>query len=911
MAKQLTCQRYIFKINSKRLRECKWDLQLTLREARNNDELISLADSQMLRWIDQLNGIEYADEMAKEIRREIESIKRKKNSRGNSVRIRKLYEKLDDVEFKPDYMCLIIDKDKDYYRACKGFKINGIKYKRLLGTNGGIKNKTIVFVSERLHDALYEKIENDRDKSKELVTAKLEAYKALTCSASNPVSMPNGILVVNDAENTFLSDIIYLNDDGVEEPTMEHKKNESVTINVTDGCGMMLPSLAERWSQELGLDYVVSGVNTRFAWEKGMVFTFDFLEYARDVAKTYIVKDAWGNDIDVRNVEIVFTTSQIKLWDSYKSCDHYLECSIKNGYTFGVAKTTPRELEDERNLNYQFIQSYDFTAEDIDRLIQPTIDEIKDIIGMDYRKAILYTKGVNLTKDSACSIDNDFIKAMMIEPEIINDSFVQHRIYNMIRKRIDEAKVGVVKVHGNYSILSGDLYALCQSMFGHEVTGLLKAGEIYNHYWHDKDELAIFRAPMTCHNNIIKVHPSREPEVMHWYQYMDTCTVLNGWDLIANSLNGCDFDGDLCMLTDNEVLVDNIRETPSIMCVQRKAEKRIPNEQDFIDSNIASFGNSIGRTTNWITSMFEVQAGFERGSKEYETLAYRIMCGQLYQQNEIDAAKGVIVKPMPKYWHNWHSVINDREDDKEYQLSIVADRKPYFMRYIYPDLMAQHSKYVKSSNIKSMRQFGITLDELMAKPEDRLTEEQKTFKKYYLDGMPVGTNDCIMNYICRRFEDEFDGYFKEDKNNTEFNYSCMKSYGEYTSVYYSKIAKICEDYLRSVKRFKYYSKRERIDSGEARTLLEMMVDNLKRECTKACPDEDTLCNIIIDMCYGESGNNTMRQFAWDMCGDKIIDNLLESHGFIISIPEQRDDGEICFYGKRFSMIDYMWRALDD
>ena len=895
MAKQLACQKYIFKIHSKRLRENKWNLQLSLKEARNNDEIISLADSMMLRWIDELNGITDADGEARKIRRQINALRKQKNSRENTIRIRKLYEQLDAVQFKPDYMCLVIDKDKDYYRACRGFRINGVPYKRLLGTNGGIKNKTIVFVSERLHGELMRRIENDRDKTKELVTAKLEAYRALTCSASIPVSMPHGILVVDDVENTVRADIIYLNDDGVEEPKMEHRKNEEVTIDLSDGCGMMLPSLAKRWSEELGLDYMVSGVNTRFAWEKGMMFTFDFVEFAEKVAGSYIVKDAWGNDVDVRTVEAVFTTSQIKLWDSYRSCEHYLQCCEKNHYTFGIAKTTPEKLESERNLNYQFIQSYDLTEEDIEELIRPTIDEIHDIIRGDYHKTILYLKGIGLNGNNVRFVENDYAKAMMIEPSVLNDQYVQHKIYNMIKKRIDEAKVGVIKVHGNYSILSGDLYALCQNMFGMKVTGLLKAGEVYNRYWCGHEHLAIFRAPMTCHNNIIKVHPRCDDEVLHWYQYMTACTVLNGWDLIANSLNGCDFDGDLCMLTDNRVLVENIRETPSIMCVQRKAKKMIPNELDFVESNISSFGNSIGRTTNWITSMFEVQAGFERGSREYEELAYRIMCGQLYQQNEIDSAKGVIVKPMPKYWHSWHSVLNECEGQKDYQLSIVADKKPYFMRYIYPDLMRQYKKFVKSADIKSMRQFGIGVDALIAK-KDR-TEEQDTFVKYYMNGMPVGTNNCIMNYICRRFEDEFDSYFKKNKPAETFDYDMFRGDAEYTAGYFNKIKRLYDEYVDGVRKYSLYSTRERISDEETSLSLTTMKENFTRDCNTACPNEDVLCNILIDICYK---GNSAKQFAWDICGDKIIENLLGRHGWKISYPELDENGDIEFGGNKFT-----------
>ena len=80
-------------------------------------------------------------------------------------------------------MCLIIDKEKDYWRACKGFKINGIKYVRLLGTNGGIKNSTIVFVSERLATELRRLIDNGRDKTKELVPASWRLTR-LWCAAA-------------------------------------------------------------------------------------------------------------------------------------------------------------------------------------------------------------------------------------------------------------------------------------------------------------------------------------------------------------------------------------------------------------------------------------------------------------------------------------------------------------------------------------------------------------------------------------------------------------------------------------------------------------------------------------------------------------------------------------------------------
>lgn len=637
ISEQLACQKFIYKIHSSRLRESRWKLILPIDEARRNEEVISLADSQVLRWIDELNGITDADAKAKDIKMAIRQIRKEPNSTKNRHAIKKLYSELDKLQFKPDYMCLVIDKQKDYHRACRGFSINGIKYKRLLGTNGGIKNSTIVFVSERLSDELTRRIENGRNPNIELVTAKLEAYKALTCSASNPVSLPHGILVVNDVETEFVSDIMYITDEYDGEPVMEERKRELIKMDATDGFGIMLPSLARRWSEELGLDYMMSCANTRFSFEKGVVFTFDFLDFAENVAKQNIVKDAWGNDIDIRNVELVLTTSMVKLWDSYESCEDYISKSTGNGYTFGITKTAPRELENERNINYQFIQPFDLSDEDIDELIAPTMNEIREILGVDWRKTILYLKGMNLTDKAVSHMEDNAVKAIMIDQRMIEDPYVKSSIYYQIKNRINRAKVGVLKVHGNYSIISGDPYLLCQGMFGLPKTGLLKAGEIYNKYWADcgSDELLCFRAPMTCQNNIRKVTPAKSELARYWFKYMDTCTILNGWDLTTAALNGADYDGDIVMLTDNEVLLRRYVPSPVLMCAQRKAVKCVPDEKAFVKSNIDSFGNEIGQTTNWITSMFEVQAGFKKGSKEYETLKYRIMAGQLFQQNAI------------------------------------------------------------------------------------------------------------------------------------------------------------------------------------------------------------------------------------------------------------------------------------
>lgn len=780
-----------------------------------------------------------------------------------------------------------------------------------MGTNGGVKNETIVFISERHAEEIRRRIDNGRDLAQAMVPAKLEAYKALTCSASVPVSMPNGILVVSDCETEFLSDVVYLNDEGTDEPVMEERHQVPVQLDESDGYGLMMPSLAQRWSGELGLDYMVSGVNTRFSWEKGMVFTFDFQDFAEKVAGTYIVKDAWGNEVDVRDVELVLTTSMLKLWDSYPSCEDYVSNCVENGYTFGIAKTCPKELEKERTLNYQFIQSYDLSDNDIERLIKPTVNEIQDVLYADVAKTILFLKGAGLTADNVGKVDNDYAKAIMIEPSMLNDPYIQANIYQMIKNRINEAKVGVLKVHGNYSIVCGDPYSLCQHIFGLEVTGILGNGEIYNKYWADlgAEKLACFRAPMTCHNNIRLVHPNRSETARYWYRYMTTCTLFNSWDTAAHALNGMDKDGDLVLLTDNEVLVDRLQVLPALMCVQRKAQKRIVTEADFIQANIDSFGDDIGKTTNWITSMFDVQAKFPKDSPQYIELDYRIKCGQLFQQNAIDKAKGIIAKPMPREWHDRHSVnqIEDLERRRFYQ-EIVADKKPYFMRIIYPALMKQYNTYIKNTNKNALREFQMTVDELLEIPEERRTERQNDFLRYYWKRMPVGINDCVMNKICRRFEREFDGYLGRHNSATEFDYTVMKSGAEYTRSQYNAILKLYENYNKRLRSYVVFANYERVDEYDTFTRMSEMQAEFEQECAKVCPNRDALCDIVLDICYTKSST---KRFAWEMCGDEIIKNLLRRNDGMISYPTIDPSGEIEYGGDRFSLQKTRLEAVDE
>ena len=354
----------------------------------------------------------------------------------------------------------------------------------------------------------------------------------------------------------------------------------------------------------------------------------------------------------------------------------------------------------------------------------------------------------------------------------------------------------------------------------------------------------------------------------------------------------------MVLITNNRVLVDNLRPKPALMCVQRKAQKKIATEEDFIRANIDSFGDDIGKITNRITAMFDVQSKFPKDSEEYKVLDYRIKSGQLFQQNAIDKSKGIISKPMPKEWYDRRSASSIEDPQKRaLYLSILSDKKPYFMRYIYPDLMRRYNKYVKNVFKKSLREFALSTDELLAMPPEDLTEEQAEFLKYYGYGMPVGTGDCVTNRICRRFEQEFGNYIRKRKESTSFNYEILTSGVEYSKTQYKAILVLYEDYNARLRDYMIFSTRERVDGDEAVSQMQTMKEDFRRECDCVCSNSQTLCDILLDICYRRSRT---KNFVWNMCEEEIINNLLHKNNNLIGYPVLDACGDIEFRGSKFS-----------
>ena len=265
---------------------------------------------------------------------------------------------------------------------------------------------------------------------------------------------------------------------------------------------------------------------------------------------------------------------------------------------------------------------------------------------------------------------------------------------------------------------------------------------------------------------------------------------------------------------------------------------------------------------------------------------------------------------MPVEWYQRKPNIIEETDDEEtraikaFNQRIVVDRKPYFFAYVYPSMGKEYKQYISNANRKALFQFGMTLDALLHKEKaGELNEEETVFLHYYHLQLPLSLNPCVMNQICWKVEEAFEGFLTKQSKEVPFDYTLLKSDKVYSSSSYRKVKDLYEIYVRTIERAKTIHKTFKKQSNEQHHLEMMKVRvNFKNEALKLCSNEEELCNMMLDFCYQ---NGKSKRFVWDTFGSQIIENLKQRQP-TFSFPIQAEDGEIEFKGLRFKMIEKEW-----
>lgn len=909
MGKVLQNSYYIYKIPSDKISHLS---HYSFKDASRDGNVVSIGDNLVLAKIrEYYNNTEDHVSLynrVQAIRKEMKEIRKLPTSTDNINKIKKLQSQLDDMLFVDDIVNIKVMTKKEYKVLVRnGFDLNGKHYVRFMVGSGQMRRNTVSFINEELFDYMQERLMCGlNDKIKTINLAKLSAYFALSFSSVLWVREPR-VCVIKDFDTVIPNQKVNWINKHEDGNTVEQIYKD-IKLNSADGQGLIDPNMARLWAEDMHLNYVPCSFVVRTAFIKGNLVPFDFKAYAKEHGVLKI-KDRYGTEYNVEDIDVLLSESQFKMAKYYSSWEGYLSYHKTYNLKWGVARYN-KEYDDEYVLtNYQYIQVLNLTKEDISGLVSYTTNWIKNICSGDIKYALTYNVGVKNPTLSVDSIINScsstFTKAIIKNPEMLKDGFVQRKIYNSIKESIRQAKIGRIWVRGNYSFMISDPVAQCRSALGLSPDGLLPANYVYSNFWNNRGvdgEICLLRSPLTHYSEVNIQRLANTDEMKKWYKYIYSGIIYNIYDISVVKHADSDFDGDICMSTNNPYFLKGAKREELPIMYDKEAvptqKITLPNQ---IRCDVKGLDTKVGQITNYSTSMLAMLPLFkgEKQTEQREEIETRLKLLRELQGAEIDKIKGTTPPNFPKSWRHWVKINKDDDDitkaEKYKYNSMVVKKKPYFFIYLYSTLMNDYKAYEKNFNSISLTHFGIPIKALLRKKEH--TEGELNLIRKYRKYSPVLETDCIMNILCKEIENmEFDIKYKPNC------VSLLPEFAEEIDVDEEKMQSLTSIYKKYKAQKKYKGIEALVDNEGIqdddmneilRNVLYANRDEYKDEMVELFTSSKELFNYLIVMC---GRNNWSYDCIWDIVGEDIID--IVPYGDTKVVVEKEDGFEYLghFYG---------------
>lgn len=474
-----------------------------------------------------------------------------------------------------------------------GFIHNNEKYIYFTSSAGQIRTKKAVFIKESLwkkHEgALTCGLSLDEINQKGGCNVnKLLAYKALINSASQPFEKFNidKCIVVDDLDLIVNDDVDYIDRETYEIT----RKKMDVPLTVTDGVGMILPSVSDK-------NFMI-----RLPFVKGLLASYDFTKHGR----TVIDIDNNERDVIAEGIEIILTKSQWKMYKYYNSWADYQTRYKENKCEAAMLNVEEDEFNDGK-LSYQMLQSLtDISQDELIDIASSTVNDINSI-GSD-KDVMLRVLGATEANERKRSLQ----KALLTYPELLNDSHSRETIMKKKRTLVKEAKNGKLNVNGSFTFVIPDLYSFCEYLFNGEAKSLLGKDEVF-YRKHEEGKTAILRSPHLSREWGIKNNVTVSAEGLRIDEYFKTDAIYVSNISLLSKLIQNDWDGDkvLCLsehkdptllrVAERNMLNDNI--VPLYYEMEKAPAQIIDNSAIYI-SLIAAFEARIGEISNNITKIW-------------------------------------------------------------------------------------------------------------------------------------------------------------------------------------------------------------------------------------------------------------------------------------------------------------------
>ena len=489
-----------------------------------------------------------------------------------------------------------------------GFYIDGIHYVRYKRSAGSSREGKCLFIDERLYKAMAKWSECGLKPKTEL--ASWESYKALSLSSiKGTVKIPlEGILFVPDYKSTFTDEAVSVElQDGM--LTSAHKQTE-ITNDIWDGESL----LDERAFQENYADKHMLLLRNKFF--KSCAFRTKMQKWFQD--KNVTLKELKSRGFvtfatDINQIVMVTTPNSLKY---LKFAGGFTERNIRKWMenindTFGVVKwdKSTRFFHGKMvQSSYQLLNTLGLTETQAAELLQPSIDYIsllrKDVDFMRYH----FTDAFAREKDDEETVRPDgladradVIFTLMHKCPHFDETELYANFRNDVVKSLKERlKRGHILVNGTNATLFGNGPELLKYIAGEEIISELHSGQIYCKRFADKTKLLCARSPHITMGNLYSAENSTHGEIWKYFDLGENIVCVNAiGENIQQRLNGCDYDSDTMLLTDDKLLVEitekykDLFKVPVCKIETAKKENQTLPELDHDTSN-----NKIGEIVN-------------------------------------------------------------------------------------------------------------------------------------------------------------------------------------------------------------------------------------------------------------------------------------------------------------------------
>jgi len=483
-----------------------------------------------------------------------------------------------------------------------------IHYKMLYRSTGKAKKGSCMFIKDKLYkkarEFLYMGIEPSDDNP---MIVELSAYAPLVSSGivGRIKINPKNILILKDVERFFTTDVISVETDSNKHCIAKKISDYKLKNTLFDGQALIDSSIFPSWAN----GYIL----LRHHFCKMAAFNTNiqkfFKDYFGEAYYTATVKDMFGYEHYVKDIELITTDNSMKWLKFNKTYDYWCEKVYENNCIFGIVKTAHQsKLGSVQKMSYQMVNSLDINI--MPKVVQKSVDYITalktdDVVFLDYLK-----------KNSNFSNDYNVLVALCEKnPEFIRSEYFRNRRKDIIKVYVLNVKSGKIIQNADNLTLVGSPYAmLLYAATGNETSVDMddtfsfekNTVQCYTERFCDGEYIALFRSPFNGKYNLVYAHNTYNDKFKKYFNFGEQIIAMNmiGTD-VQDRANGCDMDSDFFLGTNQSDIVEFARlcylKYHTIVNNIPKESNRYHNTMDdfaLIDNNLAKSQTDIGESSN-------------------------------------------------------------------------------------------------------------------------------------------------------------------------------------------------------------------------------------------------------------------------------------------------------------------------